>query len=111
MPNSEVHSGVAVARFQDFPIFPREQFGHRPATIRIVLDNQYTRHERRAIALLFEANAKRRGRVPNPRPVEAVLTVSRSDSVARCRIGRHLNRDWRMARDKTLDHRVKGSAT
>jgi hypothetical protein len=42
------------------------------------------------------------------RPVEAALTVSRSDSVARCRIGRHLNRDRLTARDKTLEGSLRG---
>ncbi len=65
MPNGEVYSGVAFLRFEDFPIFPSEQLGNRPANIRIVLDNQYTGHETRAVGLSFEANAKRRDRVSN----------------------------------------------
>jgi hypothetical protein len=99
MLHRKVHSGIAVSCFQDFPIFSREQFGNPPPTIRVVFDNQYTRHGRRAVALLSKPNAKRWDRVGT-----AVLTVSRSDCVAHCRICRHLNRDRQMGRDKMRDH-------
>jgi hypothetical protein len=45
MPNGEVHSGVAICRFQDLPIFPGEQFGHTSPAVTIVFDNQYAGHE------------------------------------------------------------------
>ena len=43
-------------------------------------------------------------RIP-ARPIDAALIILCVDRVERCCIGRHLNRDKQVARDKTLDRK------